>query len=232
MGSSHSRRLDGSVLADARPLDLVLFKGGDAVSGAIRMLQQHYNPQAGHYSHVGVIVTTDVLKHPRMKPGRRYILESTATGFLGCGVKNIDKKGEFCVQLTDFDKLARAYLKTQGTEIAVAHLREPKQAADVAANLQAFWEANRGRSYQFNIPVLLSAIFPRLRGYRKQLEKLIGGGDWVFCSQLACQVYQCVGVIPTTVDSKNVVPEDLVGCDTDVGLNHVPSNLFEEPRRL
>jgi hypothetical protein len=206
-----------------RPLDLILFKGGDAVSDTIRFLEKHFDGH-GDYSHVGVIVTTAVLSHPRMQPGRLYILESTVTGFLGCGVKNIDGESFFGVQLTDFEQLLEGYDKSDETRVAVAHL-SPRYVPTLStkALLQQFWERMRGRSYQFNMYAMLSAIFPFMRGGRRLAEKLLGGGDWVFCSQLACQVYQSVGVFPPNVDSASVVPEDLLGYDSD---KQVPTNVF------
>lgn len=65
-----------------KALDLICFKGGDPVSALIRGLEKAYDGD-DRFSHVGVIVTTEVLSHPKMKPGSLYILESTATGFLG-----------------------------------------------------------------------------------------------------------------------------------------------------
>lgn len=198
-----------------RPLDLVLFRGGDLVSGTIRYIQKR---QLGHgdYSHVGVIVTTEVLDtHPKMLPGKRYILESTATGLLGCGVKNIDGKAFFGVQITDFDELLEAYDTSRRTSVSIVHLRDRPDYSDVKPRLNAFWETMRGRSYEFNMWSMLSATFSFLRTYRAQMERVFGGGNWVFCSQLACMVYQACQLLPQSIESKDVVPEDLLGYDAD-----------------
>lgn len=141
-----------------RPFDCVFFCGGDFVSSTIRYIERQ-RLGAGEFSHVGVIVTSDVLDHPNIVPGRRYILESTATGLLGCGVKNIDGKAAFCVQITDFDALVEAYDRSSRTRIAVAHVADAANpinllgVAEAKRRTQDFWERMRGRSYQFNLCV-------------------------------------------------------------------------------
>lgn len=116
----------------------------------------------------------------------------------------------FGVQITDFDKLVKHY----NGEIAVCSLDVPV-FENVKPRLQAFWEQWRGVSYEFNMFTMLAAIFPFLRRWRTQVEKVVGGENWVFCSQLACMLYQAIGVFPETIQSKDVVPEDFLGNDSD-----------------
>jgi len=64
---------------------------------------------------------------------------------------------------------------------------------------------------------MLSAIFPFLRGSRRQVEKLLGGDNWVFCSELVFKLYSALGMFDDCIDvsSKDVVPMDLLGYDED-----------------
>lgn len=222
--------INGVAYADYKskisPLDIVLFRGGDLVSSTIRFIERQ-RTGSGDFSHAGIIVTSDVLSHPDMKPGKLYILESTVTGVLGCGVKNIEGKSEFCVQITDFDKLVEKYDNSEETAIAVFHVSPSGGCLSnngIRARLQPFWHRVRGCSYQFNLYSLLSAAFPFLRGARKQAEKLFRGENWLFCSQLVCMTLQEVGYLPAHIDSKTVLPVDFLGCDEDKQVPCIVSN--------
>lgn len=209
-----------------QPLDLVLFKGGDFVSDLIRDLEadREHGHSRGDFSHSGIIVTTEVVTHPAMKPGRLYIMESTATGLLGCGIKNIDGQAFFGVQITDFDKLVEAYDGgSSRTRMAVATLKS--RDAVKGKTLQAFWEQYRGTLYEFNILSMLCAIFPKLRFARKQFQKILGGGNWIFCSQLVCMALKAVNVYDQSINAEDVVPEDFVVIADNDGLPLV----FTEP---
>ena len=206
-----------------KPLDIILFRGGDLASSTIRYIEKKRDGR-GDFSHSGIIVTTDVLDHPDMKPGRLYILESTVTGWLGCGVKNIEGKAAFCVQITDFSKLVEAYDSQKLTGLAVFHLDAPLPV-DVKPKLQAFWEGIRGRSYQFDILSLLTCAFPFLRGDRRQIEEIFGGKNWVFCSQLVCMALQAVGVVSSAIDPKDIMPVDFLG-----GSDHEMPCVVSNPR--
>lgn len=214
-----------------RPFDLVLFKGGDFVSDTIRIIEKRLQGY-GDFSHCGMIITTAVLDHPRMKPGKLYIIESTVTGFLGCGVKNIDGKSKFCVQITDFDELVEAYDKNSHTALAISHvLTNPYDIDPVhaKANFTEFYRRMSGMSYQFNIYTLLCAVFPRLRFAKKTVNSLMSSERWVFCSQLVFMAYQALGVYDKEIDSSNVVPVDFLGYDVDVGKNRVELKVDRVP---
>ena len=200
-----------------KPLDLVLFKGGDFVSDTIRFIEKEKLGD-GDFSHTGIIITTEVYNHPHMVDGKIYILESTVTGFLGCGVKNIDNKSKFCVQITDFDALVEAYDRNPHTAIAISHLLVNPVDADsdsVKKRLQPFIDRMLNTSYCFNFYTLLSAIFPFMRLGRKIADGLMGSGKWVFCSELVFMVYQQLGIYSLEFNPKDVVPVDFLGYDED-----------------
>lgn len=236
-----SVKLYSDYKSQIRPLDLIAFKGGDAVSAFIRYLEKQ-TTGSGDYSHVGVVVTTDVLDHPRMIAGRLYLLESTATGFLGCGVKNIENKSFFGVQITDLDKLVSKYDRSSQTAIAVCHLRSRNfENGVVRERLNDFWRRYAGRSYQFNMLSMLAAVFPWARTWQKQAEKVLGGEDWVFCSELACIAYQEAGLLDKDIVHEYVVPADFTGGkdvengdsdDTERIQLGIPSDFFNKPVTL
>lgn len=102
--------------------------------------------------------------------------------------------------------------------MAIVHLQRNPLAEDSAktrATVQTFWEAYRGRSYEFNFYTLLAALFPFLRPERRQINRLLGTTGWVFCSQLVCLLLQALGVYPDSVPSDNVLPVDFVVANGD-----------------
>ena len=60
--------------------------------------------------------------------------------------------------------------------------------------------------YQFNIFRLFAAAFKCCCCFR---ESCCLGEDWVFCSQFSTIVYQKLGIFPDTIDSEQVLPDEL-----------------------
>src|ERR1700678_2699757 len=88
-----------------RPLAIVFFSGNEAVSALIRMgeaLEETLRQKSAAriFSHVGVIVTTDVMPGIRnAQPGKLYIMESTASGKFISEATDVESgKGVFGVQ--------------------------------------------------------------------------------------------------------------------------------------
>ena len=98
----------------------MLFKGCDFVSDSIRFLgiAQLDNDFADDYSHVGLVVTRDILNDDRLEEDKIYVWESTISGKLGKNIYNIGGKAFLGVQLTDFDDVSkREKLKQDFTQI-------------------------------------------------------------------------------------------------------------------
>ena len=112
---------EGYLYSDLRkhikPLDLILFKGGDFVSDLIRLIEYvdlGKNWSDG-YTHSGMIVTKELLNDDRLEEGTLYIWESTISGKLGSGVYNIDGKSFLGVQLRKFDDVIGPYDEPNNT---------------------------------------------------------------------------------------------------------------------
>ena len=60
-----------------KPLDMILFRGGEVVSSTIRILEK-LQAGNGDWSHVGLVVDTTILPNiPNGKDDKLYIWEST-----------------------------------------------------------------------------------------------------------------------------------------------------------
>jgi hypothetical protein len=229
-----------------KPFDLVLFSGGDEVSAFIKFVQYRSLKDntdglvpPGEYSHVGMIVTSDICEHPNILPNKFYVLESTMSGKYGQKLGNIDGfknniyGGFLGVQIRDFEELYPRYLKGGDTHIGYAKLRNnpiddpnvDKPALKLKFTNDVYYAYN-GITYDANCFSLLSSLVPCIRCIRDDVEKLLGTEDWLFCSELIALVYKVMGILPDSVNVKNVVPMDFIGYDND---GDIPLNIFELP---
>ena len=210
-----------------RPFDLVLFRGKDYISDLIRFVQgkvlpefssAEYSISSDAFSHVGIIVTSEILDDDRLEDGKLYIWESTMSGNLSDGVPNIRGETYLGVQLRDFDKVVEGYDEDPDTRIAIAHISSVFFNEDYES-LKGFFtrifHKYNGTRYDANPVSLASGISPYFRPIRENVENLLGTEDWLFCSELVAVVYQELGWFSHNVEPKNVVPMDFVGRDGD-----------------
>lgn len=210
------------VRGNLRPFDLVLFSGNDFVSDTIKYLEykQLRKPEADDFSHVGMIVTDQILNHPLVQPGKVYIWESTMSGKLADGVPNIDGRSFLGVQLRDFDEVIKAYDVPNDTRIAYASLKQnpldsPADVDIIKSGFTELFNSLNGTLYDLNCLSLLGALYPCIRPCRNCCMCRCNS-DWLFCSELVATVYKRFGIFPQRVRPENVVPVDfLPGVDHD-----------------
>lgn len=216
--------LYSSVKSSLRPLDLLLFSGGEFVSKFIKHVEIKQLKQKkgvpvepGAFSHVGLVVTSEILDHELVLPGNIYIWESTMGGALGDGVMNVEGETFFGVQLRDFDALVPIYDAPNDTNIAVAHLlvNPLDTTPDIKKKFTDVFHKYNGVLYDINLLNELGSIFGGCRKIRDMIEDVIGDDEWLFCSEHVATVYQDMGIFPPTVIPENVVPMDLVGYERD-----------------
>jgi hypothetical protein len=220
-------KLYSQVKASLRPLDMLLFSGGEFVSKFIKhveitqLAQKKGIPvEPGAFSHVGLVVTSEILDHELVLPEKIYIWESTMGGALGDGVTNVEGKTFFGVQLRDFDTLVPVYDTPDDTSIAVAHLLvnpldSAKDKEEIKKKFTEIFHKYNGVLYDINLLDEMGSIFGVCRRIRDQIDEVIGDDKWLFCSEHVATVYQDMGIFPPTVIPENVVPMDLVGYDND-----------------
>ncbi len=226
-----------------KSFDLILFKGGDFISDFIRFLEKRklnktsssgYRLSSSEFSHVGMIVKSDILNDSRLKDDKVYIWESTMSGRLGEGVTNIDGESFLGVQLRDFDKVFDKYNEPADTRIAVAHLldecREKVMGFENTRELfTALFERLNGVRYDANPYSLFSSLISCIRCGRDEVEEMTGTEDWLFCSELVAVVYKSMGILAQSVEPKDVVPMDFLGYDSDDAKEGGISVVVKEP---
>lgn len=217
-------KFDDAVNAKAiRPFDLILSRDGQFASKIIRAAQRHRLGDKGDkFSHVGIVVSSDILNSNHVKPGKLYIWESVVGGNLpgGDGVKDINGRSFFGVQLRNLETLVKSYGKKSGTDIAFIKCREnpldKMELADIKTKFTNIYDRYNHRFYELNPVSCMSAIFPWARRFRPYAEKLLSTEDLYFCSELCFRVLQEFGVYDQKHDARNVLPIDfLKGVDED-----------------
>ncbi len=196
-------------LANIEPLDVIVFRGSDFVSNTIRWLSKKSmggRYEAGCFSHVGVIVTKEMLNLPEMEEGKLYIWESTISGRLGGNVKNINNETFLGVQIRDFDEVIKNYC-TDNTAIAVLKLINRRALdCDVSEKLMPIYKKYNGTRYEINPMQLFGALFPKVRCLRINY----GIDKFLFCSELVSMIYCNLNIFPENVHPYDVVPADFV----------------------
>lgn len=224
-----------------KPLDLALFKGGDSVSGLIQFLEKRklnktssagYDVGPGAFSHVGIIVTSEILDDDRLDPNKLYVWESTMSGSLSDGVCNIEDESFLGVQLRDFDKVLVAYDEDPDSRIAIAHLGDTtfnRGSTRLRKRFTNLFTKYDGTRYDANFLSLGSSICPCLRPAREAVENALNTEDWLFCSELVATIYKELGLFDKSVNPKNVVPTDFLGYDADSKESGGIPVIVEEP---
>jgi hypothetical protein len=240
MGSAQPIKKRGALYSQCktvlRPFDLILFSGGDFVSGLIkytekkRMKRVEGTIDPGAFSHVGMVVTSDILDHPNILPGKLYIMESTLSGRLGGGVYDIQGKTMFGVQIRDLDDVFAAYDKPNNTEIAYAMLKNPIQDPLVKEKFTTIYKKYEGNLYDLDLVDEFATLFAGIRYVRDAIDKYLDmcfdpAKKWMFCSQLVASVYIDMGILPASIIPEDIVPMDFAGYETTDG--SIPSILHE-----
>ena len=219
---------------EIKPLDLLVFKGGEVVSTAIRLLEQL---QVGNkdWSHVGIVINTDLLPNiPNGKKNKLYILESGMSGDLNDGVPTTDGKVVLGVQVRDLEEVIKGYNKLDDTLVGWCKLKNNPYNQKINESLEEY-EArllilrsdfieiyNEYGTKFFDISPLnlLAGLIPQLRCFRHEWDKYIGlGKDWLFCSELVALIYHELGIIDDPdFDPQNVIPVDFTSGKDEDGL--------------
>jgi hypothetical protein len=206
-----------------RPLDLILFRGDDFVSKTIQYLSsRQLGPEAAQYSHCGLIVTKDVLNIPELEAGKLYIFESTMSGNLTDGVKNIHGHSFLGCQIRPFDEVIVGYNTSEHTQINWCKLKNNPIDHGYVVEIQNImldcYNSYNGIRYEYNIFNICAALFPILRFCRPTVFE----NKFMFCSELVATIYKRFGIFNGR--PANVVPADFMIPDAD---NELDSNLFE-----
>lgn len=217
-----------------RPFDIVFFKGGEKISSAIRFIQQvtlGVEHKADVWSHCGLVISREIYDDPRLTEGKLYLVESTLSGKLNDGIKNIDDKSFFGVQIRDLDLLAKKYTKLTKKKKKTAGIgwsrmrnnpfrddseegikRRKKIQCQFTKLFPLRWEGIR---YNINLISLGASVWPILKPVKWFVLKfeLLDSSEWMFCSEVVFDILQVFKFYDPHFDPSAVLPQDFLGYD-------------------
>jgi hypothetical protein len=219
------------VSGQIRTFDLIMFRGGDFVSKAISNVEQAY-VGVSDFTHVGIAIRASDLKRGSelWKPGDEtlYVFESTASGKLVDGVNAVtDNAGHLGVQVRDMAQVTKHYDAKSATRMAWMPLQESirsKIAPGVADGILSKYMYTAYKASCVDLAAAASPLVRNIRNWwlfrktRSVLCKYLCCGaqpnTWLFCSELAAQIYKDIGVFPSSVVAADVMPVDFLPEET------------------
>jgi hypothetical protein len=193
-----------------KPLDLICFRGDDFVSESISKMQEKMLGN-GDWTHVGIVITTDIIPIKNGVPGQLYVWESTMSGI--DGVNSTESgRAKFGVQIRDLEKVLKAYVKNDTTKMAWCKLKknplDGENSKQVKYDLEEFHKKHGNDNYDYTVLPLLKTIFPCLGKYFKTKNNF-------FCSELVATIYSKTGILPADLDPEKIAPVELLGYSND-----------------
>jgi len=200
------------------------------LTGAKARSKEHTRIEPNDFSHIGMVITSDVLDHPNVKPGKVYIWESTKGE-----VPSVDGRNENECQLRDLDAVLRDVdhhnKKTYKGEWSMAigkllpslRAKLPQDPAERKKRFSEFFKEFNQAPYNTNAFDLLKSV--NIVPDSDFLTKLSARKAAAFCSQLQCMTYEYMGLLPEDVDPVKALPMDFLGLDKE---GEIP-NMCEEP---
>ena len=223
-----------------RPFDIILFSGDDFVSDFIKYAERTKmvriaptDIDPGAFSHMGMIVTSDILDHPDVLPGKLYIMESTLSGRLGYDIYDVEGKTVFGVQIRDFDEVFNAYDQPNDTRIACSKIKRnpldipPNTVSQLKERFTSVYKKYKGCIYDLDLFDEFGTLFVGIRVVRDTFDKCLDA-SWIFCSQLVAAVYVDMGLLPITTVAKDIVPMDFAGYGLPSSHSYMPQ-VTEDP---
>lgn len=224
-------------LTQMKLLDIIAFRGDEFVSDLIAKLENKIlAPELKEmYSHVGIVISSDILDDPLLEPGKLYIWEATMSGKLGQNIYSLHHPGKMFLGtlVRPLKELLYQYDKNNKAYYAWCPLTtRPEFTKAFQIKFTSLFKRYNNRPYDANPVALAASLFKICRPCRDSLEKKLKTENWMFCSELIAQVFQDLQMIPHSVISNNVVPMDLLGFDNEWGDQNVPANLIKDIIKL
>lgn len=228
--SSQQTRKEGVSLTEIegkiKPLDLVVNRSDGWFQSAIRALTMCSNSETEEiYNHVGIIVTSEILDLPEVKPGKLYILEA-----VNANTEILDVKGDISngVVLRDFESTMAIKGRATDNFVAWVPLNLETPRANYREAFTRFYYEHIGRPYEGNYITLTAGPLDCFR----PLRDLIDDPQAHFCSEIVVRAYQSLGILPPEINPGNVLPQDLAYPEGDSDQPGIPLNLVHRPVRF
>lgn len=237
-------KLYNDIIQSIQPLDLIAFRGSDFVANIISTLE-NIVLGSGEFSHVGIVVSRDVLPSiTQLVPNRYYVLESTMTAnYPGLGEITpdvISNKGKVGVQIRDLEDVIRTYTISKNSYVAHCKLKHNPYLSNtynIIKIMGKIYQQYGDKKYERNCLEFSGSLFSYVRPFRDNLNMIKvedhqvfvnynTENKWYFCSELVALIYKEVGVLPKNIDIRDVAPMDLLGYDLDSEMDIVEKPIY------
>lgn len=210
------------IKSNLQDFDLIFFSGDSFTSKCVKYCEiKQLNVPVGVvvYCHVGIVLTSKVLKHPKVKDGVLYIWESCMSWG---GVKDTIYDETFLgVQLRELEPVIEDYYRSSGMNTVIAlgllqsNFRINAERNFNLSTFNIFFDQYNHTIYEVEPVNLLASIFPFFRKERKEVDEIIKSDTFLFCSELVALAYKQLKIYTALVNPSNVVPMDIIGYDID-----------------
>lgn len=237
-----------------QPLDLIFFKGNEFVSRGIVYLTKRQQKRkmtkiktkekekelcSKWFSHVAMVISSDLYDHESLKPRKLYLIESTMSGKKNDNVNNIDGKSFFGVQIRSLDEIIHEYTKDPKDPriIACSYMKnnpfrenkDSERCKEMRILFTSWYDFYwKDTKYDANPISLLASMYTPWRFLRCLVEKISGTEKWLFCSELIAEILRILKILHEDTNPKNVIPMDFLGYDVD----HEIPLLYECSKRI
>ena len=245
--------LMSDILPKLKPFDAIFFKGDALLSQIIKTLcntKIRSDKQIG-FTHVGVVITSDIITHDNILPHKKYIFESIINIKSSSSIRDINGKLFSGVQIRDLDDVVRYYDKSNKTQVAYGMLLnnpiDTQPISQLKKKFNDFFVRYHMKSYDFNPYSLISSAYSCLRPCRDVVEAICNTEDFYFCSEIVALLYKHIGVYPNSVNEKDVLPIDISYSELDrdgtpkiikklvlitTPIHHIPKNKGNNVRKM
>ena len=228
-----------------RPLDLVFMRGCSMYSNLISVLEKKTTGN-GDFTHVGIVITNEILPDLNLKPESLYIWESTISMKRGPAsvngiVDEVTGKGYFGVHLRNLDMLIKSSIELQkDSRISIGILKDNPWNDEslrqwIVSKFKSIYTSLNHTRYDMRPVSILGAIIPCMRPVRSYFVSLdddnlfsdkLPTDNLLFCSELIASTYQKLGILDPEIDPSNVLPVDLLGYDADAEIDCIITELI------
>lgn len=211
-----------------QPLDIILMYGGNGTKEIIDFITNK-NISIGVVTHLGIVVTSDILRHYRkngkkyrLKEGSKYLMEiSLQTNRKNSGAKSV-------ITVRNLAKVAKEYYNGKYIKFGWSKLKSSSKLKDketIKSLLTEFVRKYTGKAYYATS--LLYTAFPILRlsedavnQHSKSFTNILVDvtrnnkpltGGVALCSRLILDVYKLAGIVSVGYRPEEALPIDFYG---------------------
>ena len=187
----------GTLEKSMRPFDLLFYKSNSPVGYIIAYFTANVcsNIQKVIFTHVGMVVSSQILDIPNLDPNKLY---------------NYEMNG--IMKIKDLESSLRTCISQRHIVVWGKLRNNPIDHMDIDTVKSKFTDIYKkydGARFDRNYIDVISMFYSCTRPYRMSINNLLNKPTRITCSGIVTVILKEFGVIPQNVDHRNVLPYDL-----------------------